>query len=707
VEAIAERIDWKHDLYARIARHLSPHAILASNTSGLSINALAEGLPSAVRARFCGIHFFNPPRYMSLVEMIPAASTDGAVLDHVEAWLTSRLGKNVVRALDTPNFIANRIGMFSTLAVMHHTQRLGLQFDEVDALTGPRIGRATSATYRTLDVVGLDTAGHVIRTMQENLPDDPWHEYFRVPAWLTALIQCGALGQKSKAGIYRKEGRQVHVFDVSTNDYRVSAGRIAEEVDSVLKIEDPAERFAALRASAHPQARFVWAIFRDLFHYCAAQLEHVADNARDLDFAMRWGYGWRQGPFETWQAAGWADIARAVAADIRNGEAMCDAPLPSWVGDLSAIHTTEGSWSARRRTYTGRSALPVYKRQLLPERVLGEGRVTPEKSGETLLENDGVRLWRLPALDAGIGIVSFKSKMHAIGEEVLDGLIAALARAEQELDGVVVWHEAPFSVGANLKQVAERCARGEFDALEAFVDKFQRVSQALRYAQVPTVAAVQGMALGGGCEFVMHSVKRVLALESQVGLVEAGVGLIPAGGGCKELALRAARWAARSATPTSVLGFLEPVFQSIAMAKVSTSAHEAVAMGFADDADVVVFNAREVLYVAIREARALADAGYAPPLKARAIPVAGCTGIATLEMTLVNMRDGGFISSHDYRVAKAAAIALCGGEIEAGGLVDEEWLLGVERRLFMELLKTPETQARIRHMLETGKPLRN
>jgi 3-hydroxyacyl-CoA dehydrogenase len=707
IEAIAERMDWKHDLYARIAPHLSPNAIVASNTSGLSINALAEGFPASVRPRFCGIHFFNPPRYMSLVEIIATASTDAATLDALETWLTSRLGKSVVRALDTPNFVANRIGMFSILAVMHHTQRLGLGFDEVDALTGPRIGRATSATYRTADVVGLDTVAHVIKTMQDTLPGDPWHEYFKVPAWLAALIEKGALGQKSKAGIFRKMGKEVQVLDLSTQDYRASSGQLGEEVGAILKIKSPAEKFAALRASRHPQAQFLWAIFRDLFHYCAVQLENVADNARDVDLAIRWGFGWAQGPFEIWQAAGWADIAQAVAAEIAAGKAMSTVPLPAWVTAQSGVHTPEGSWSPRRKTYVPRSALPVYERQLFPERVLGEGASTPEQSGETLFENDGVRLWRLPAVDARIGIVSFKSKMHTIGDEVLDGLLAAISFAEQELDGIVVWHEAPFAAGANLQQVSVGCAAGRFDLLEATVEKFQRASQALKYAQVPTVAAVQGMALGGGCEFVMHAAKRVMALESYVGLVEAGVGLIPAGGGCKEFAIRAAQWAARSATPTSVMGFLEPVFQSVAMAKVSASAQEAVEMGFARDTDSIVFNPQELLYVAIREARAMADAGYAPPMKARGIPVAGRTGIATLEMMLVNMKDGAMISAHDYKVAKAAAIALCGGEVEAGSLVDEDWLIRTERRLFVELLKTPETQARIRHMLEAGKPLRN
>ena len=709
IEAIAERMDWKNDLYAKIAPHIAPNAIVASNTSGLSMNVLAQGLPESIRPRFCGIHFFNPPRYMHLVEIIGTQTTDGSTLDALETWLTSRLGKGVIRALDTPNFVANRIGVFSILAVMHHTQAFGLGFDEVDALTGPKIGRPKSATYRTADVVGLDTLAHVVKTMQDTLPNDPWHAHFTNPAWLQALIAKGALGQKTRCGIFRKQGKEIQVLDLAAQDYRKSAGEIAEEVAAILKIKSPAEKFAALRASGHPQAQFLWAIFRDIFHYAAVQLENVADNARDLDLAMRWGFGWAQGPFETWQAAGWADTAQAVAADIAAGKAMSSVPLPAWALEAgrTGVHAAEGSYSASKNAYVARSTLPVYQRQLFPERVLGEVAPTPEKSGETLYENDGVRLWRLPAVDAGIGIISVKSKMHTIGNEVLDGVIAAVRQAEGTLDGVVVWHEAPFAVGANLQQVSEAIAAGQFDLLEQTVEKFQRASQTLKYAQVPVVAAVQGMALGGGCEFVMHAGKRVMALESYIGLVEAGVGLIPAGGGCKEFAVRAADWAAQSNVPNEVFNYLQNAFMTIAMAKVAKSAVESIDYGFARPSDTILFNANELLWVAIREARAMADAGYAPPPMARAIPVAGKNGIATFEMMLVNMKEGGMISAHDYLVARSAAVALCGGEVETGSLVDEEWLITVERQLFVELLKNPLTQARIKHMLDTGKPLRN
>ena len=705
IEAIAEKMEWKDDLYRRISPFIAPGAIIASNTSGLSINRLAEGLPEALRARFCGIHFFNPPRYMHLVELVATRGTDAALLDNLESWLVSRLGKGIVRALDTPNFVANRVGVFSILAVMHHTQRLGLGFDVVDSLTGPIIGRPKSATYRTADVVGLDTLAHVIKTMQDTLPADPWHGYYGVPAWLAALIGQGALGQKTRAGIFRKEGRAIKVLDLALQEYRDSAGEIDNGVVAILKQRDPAVRFAQLRASEHPQAQFLWAIFRDVFHYTAFHLADIADNARDLDFAMRWGFGWAQGPFETWQAAGWRSIADALQADIEAGRAMSQAPLPGWVFGRVAdegVHGPQGSYSASADAYRPRSPLPVYRRQLFPERVLGETAMV----GETVWENDGVRLWTLPQVDAGIAIASVKSRNHTLGRDVIVGMQEAVARAEAGFQGLVLWHEAPFAFGANLKEVAEAIAAGDFQLLEKYVAEFQNTSTALKYAQVPVVAAVQGMALGGGCEFLMHAAKRVIALESYIGLVEAGVGLIPAGGGCKEFAIRAAQAAARTAG-NDPFEFIQPVFMTVAMATVSRSGAQARELGFALDTDRIVFNAHELLYVALREARGLAEAGYCPRLSPRGVKVAGRTGIANCEMMLANMKEGGMISAHDYAVARAAATALCGGDVETGSLVDERWLLTVERKLFVELLKNPKTQQRIQHMLETGKPLRN
>ena len=703
IEAIAEKMEWKLDLYARVAPFLKPGAVFASNTSGLSITALAAGMPVERRSRFCGIHFFNPPRYMPLVELIPTADTDAAMLDALEAWLTTRLGKSIVRARDTPNFVANRVGVFSILAVLHHTARLGLSFDEVDLLTGPRIGRPKSATFRTADVVGLDTLAHVIDTMQATLADDPWHAYFKSPAWLQGLIGKGALGQKTKAGIYRKQGKQIQVLDLALQDYRDSGGEVFPDVEDILKLKSPVEKFAQLAAHPHPQAQFLWSMFRDVFHYCAVHLGAIADTARDVDLAMRWGFAWAQGPFEAWQGAGWAAVAGMIREDVEHGRAMSDVPLPDWVFERDGVHSPAGSFSAAEKLLKPRTDLAVYERQLYPDRVLGEA---PLERGETLWENAGVRLWRRADQDARIGIVSITSKMHAIGDEVMDGMLEAIARAEIDLDGLVIWQPAPFAVGANLQQVGAACRAGEFDLLDKMVARFQRTSMAIKHAQVPVVAAVQGMALGGGCEFAMHAAHRVLALESYMGLVEAGVGLIPAGGGSKEFALQAHAMAQRAAGG-DVFPYIQNAFQTIAMATASKSALEAVQLGFASAADDIVLNANELLYVAIRRARALAESAWRPPMLNPALTVAGRNGIATCEMMLVNMAEGGFISAHDYRVAKAAATALCGGEVDSGRRVGEQWVLDVERAQFLELLKSEKTQQRIAHMLDTGKPLRN
>ncbi|MDG2518126.1 3-hydroxyacyl-CoA dehydrogenase/enoyl-CoA hydratase family protein [Lysobacter soli] len=700
IEAIAERMDWKQDLYKKIAPFVSEHAILASNTSGLGINKLAEVLPEQLRHRFCGVHFFNPPRYMHLAELIPAKTTDADVLTALETFLTTALGKGVVIAKDTPNFIGNRIGVFSMLAAMHHTEQFGLGFDTVDALTGPSIGRPKSATYRTADVVGLDTMAHVIKTMADTLPDDPWHEYFKAPKWLTALIEKGALGQKTGAGVYTKRGKDILVLDLKAQDYRVSAGELDAEVAALLKERDPAKKFAALRASQHPQAQFLWAIFRDSFHYSAYHLESIAETARDIDFAMRWGYGWSLGPFETWQSAGWKQVADWIAEDIVGGKAMSSAPLPDWVFDgRDGVHDKDGSFSPSRKAQVPRSSNPVYARQRFPDPLLGE----KFSQGRTVFENDGIRMWADEGDD--IAVVSFKTKMHTVNDHVLNGLQEAITIAERDFAGLVIWQpKEPFSAGADLAGALGLLQAGDVKGFEAMVANFQATSQRIKYALVPVVAAVRGLALGGGCEFQMHSAKAVFALESYIGLVEAGVGLLPAGGGLKELAVRAFEAAGPGG---DVFAQLKTAFESVAMGKVSASAFEAKELKLARENDAVVFNAFELLHVAKAQARALAESGYRPPLPARRIQVAGDVGTATFKMMLVNMLEGRFISPHDYEIATRIATVMCGGEVDRGAIVDEEWLLRLEREHFVALAQMPKTQERIAHMLKTGKPLRN
>jgi 3-hydroxyacyl-CoA dehydrogenase len=735
IEAIAERMDWKDDLYRKVAPHIGDHAIFASNTSGLSINKLSESLPEPLRRRFCGVHFFNPPRYMHLVELIPTAATDGAILDDLEKFLVTTLGKGVIRAKDTPNFIANRVGVFSMLATVHHAERLGIGFDVVDALTGTLIGRPRSATFRTADVVGLDTFAHVINTMKETLPKDPWQRYYEVPAWLKQLVDQGALGQKTRKGVYQKIGDEIHVLDVKTRDYRLSDGKADEGVVEILRNKDVAARFEQLHGSSHPQAQFLWSIYREAFHYCAVNLAAIADNARDLDFAIRWGFGWTQGPFEIWQAAGWSRVAGWIADDIQAGRAMASVPLPAWTTekDRAGVHRAQGSFSPATHTYQPRSALPVYRRQPFPERVLGE----EAKYGSAIFETDAARCWHT---GDDIAIVSFKSRMHAIGDDVLDGVAQALEEAERNYMGLVIWQtEPPFSVGANLKKtpaggarpskpsalgrlfrqvrreaeslalkaarsvgVADQLMAGRLAEVEKLVEQFQDTTQALKYSMVPTVAAVDGLALGGGCEFIMHCDRAVATLESYVGLVEAGVGLLPAGGGCKEFALRAAA----DAKGGDLSPFLQKYFKAVAMAEVGRSAEHAREIGYLRATDRVVMNRFELLEIAKAELRALA-VGYRPPLRQTAIPVAGRSAIATIRAFMENLLAGGHISEHDYLVGHKIAIVMCGGEVEGGSLVDEQWFLDLERKHFMELVATEKTQARIEHTLKTGKPLRN
>ncbi|PJK08099.1 3-hydroxyacyl-CoA dehydrogenase [Lysobacteraceae bacterium NML120232] len=698
IEAIAERMDWKQALYRQIAPHVPAHALLASNTSGLGIEKLADALPEALRPRFCGVHFFNPPRYMYLVELIPTRHTDNRHLAGLETFLTTQVGKGVVIARDTPNFIGNRIGVFSILATLHHTQAFGLGFDTVDALTGPLLGRPKSATYRTADVVGLDTLRHVINTMADTLPQDPWHGFFHAPQWLDALIEKGALGQKTGIGIYRKQGRQIDVLNLEQGDYVPQNAGAAEEVIAILKEKDPAKKFAALRASAHPQAQFIWAIFRDLFHYAAFHLADIAETARDVDFAIRWGYGWKAGPFETWQAAGWKQVAEWIAEDIAAGKSMSPVALPDWVMQRDGVHAADGSYSPGQDTLLPRSALPVYRRQRFPDPILGE--VHP--SGKTIWENAGVRLWA----DEGeeIAVVSFKTKLNTVNDQVLDGMQEAIRIAERDFKGLVIWQTSePFSAGADLAGALGLLQQGKLAQFEALVANFQKTSQAIKYSLVPVVAAVRGLALGGGCEFQMHAARTVAHLESYIGLVEAGVGLLPAGGGLKEFALRASKVSENG----DVFAALKKGFEAAAMAKVSTSALEAKTLGLLRADDRIVMNANELLHVAKAEAKALAEGGYRPPLPARAIRVAGDVGIATFKMMLVNMLEGRFISPYDAEIAERIATVICGGEIDRHSQVDEEWLIRLERKHFVALAQQEKTQARIEHMLNTGKPLRN
>jgi 3-hydroxyacyl-CoA dehydrogenase len=709
IEAIAERMDWKLDLYRKIAPFVAPHAILASNTSGLSITKLSEALPEEMKSRFCGIHFFNPPRYMYLVELINTPTTDAHILDDLETFVTSSLGKGVVRAKDTPNFIANRVGIAGMLATMKEVEKFGLTYDVVDDLTGKKMGRASSGTFRTADIVGLDTMAHVIKTLQDTLSDetDPFYESFGTPEVLKTLLEMGNLGQKTKAGFYKKAGRDVLRFDVASKAY-VPGGAKADEVYGRMLKKPAAERLKLLRNAEGAQGQFLWAILRNSFHYAAVHLASIAETARDVDFALRWGFGMKQGPFELWQEAGWLQVAQWVQEDIAAGKALSSAPLPDWVfqgpvAEAGGVHTPAGSWNPTTRKFEPRRLLPVYSRQHFPESVLGSKAQGYETAGTTLHEDDAIRLW---TLDGEVVIASIKTKMHAISPEVCEGLQLAIELAEQKYQGLVIWSgDDPFSVGADLQAMLPAFVAVGVSAIDDAEQFMQQTMLRMRYASVPVISAIRNMALGGGCEIAVHSARRVAAMESYVGLVEVGVGLVPGAGGLTYIARRAAENQAAS-VHKDLLPFLSEGFTAAAMAKVGTSAIESRKLGYLLDSDIIVPNKDELLYVALSEAKAMFNAGYRPPHKRR-FAVAGRSGKATIQGQLVNMRDGGFISQHDFHIASSIANVVTGGDVDAGTLVTEEYLMKLERQAFCELVQHPKTQERILGMLSTGKPLRN
>ena len=716
IEAIAERMDWKTDLYHKIAPFIAEGAIVASNTSGLSITKLSEALPESIKPRFCGIHFFNPPRYMTLVELINTPTTGAAVLDDLEAFVTSALGKGVIRAHDTPNFIANRVGIASILATMKEAENFGLSYDVVDDLTGKKLGRASSGTFRTADVVGLDTMAHVIKTLQDNLGEgpgktpDPFTDMYGTPPVLAKLLESKSLGQKTGAGFYKKVGRDIMRLDPESMEYVAGGAKANDVVGRMLK-KPAGERLALLRNAEGAEARFLWAILRDQFHYAAVHLETIAETARDIDFAMRWGFGAKQGPFELWQQAGWLQVATWIKEDIDAGKAISSAPLPDWVfnGPVAAaggVHTPQGSWSASAKKFIPKRQLPVYARQHFPEDVLGASAPSFTTAGTTLHEDDAIRLWTLDGDQNDVLIASIKTKMHAISPDVAEGLAMGIDLAEKSYKGMVIWsNDEMFSAGADLQAMLPAFMMGGAAAVEGAEAELQNVMLKMRYAAVPVVSAIRGLALGGGCEIAVYSSKRVAAMESYIGLVEVGVGLVPGAGGLAYIARRAAENAATS-TNKDMLPFLTEGFTAAAMARVGTSAIESRKIGYLLDSDVIVPNVNELLFVALNEALAMFNSGYRAPAK-RSFPVVGRNGLATIKGQLVNMRDGGFISAHDFHIASLIAGVVCGGDVDNGTLVTEEYLMTLERKAFCSLLEHPKTHERIMGMMSTGKPVRN
>ncbi|MBP9743229.1 MAG: 3-hydroxyacyl-CoA dehydrogenase/enoyl-CoA hydratase family protein [Burkholderiales bacterium] len=695
IEAIAERLDWKESLYNKIANYVNENAILASNTSGLSIELLATALPENLRSRFCGVHFFNPPRYMPLVELIPHNNTDSSILIQLETFLVTNMGKSIITAKDTPNFIANRLGVFSMVSTCINAEKFNIPLEVVDQLTGKNLGRAKSATFRTADVVGLDIFAHVVETMAKNCHDG-FEESYVIPTWIKALIEKGALGAKTKAGIFTKGKNGIEVIDLTTGKYRLADKKASKEIIDILHDNNWATKLDAIKSSDLPEAQFLWACFRDIFHYASVLLGEIADSPREMDLAIRWGFGWKEGIFEIWQQGGFSKISQWIKEDIDKKVSLGKVALPPWVFELSdGVYIENQHFNIAKNCFVSRNPLSVYSRQLFPDLVLHEVANVPI---HIIYENSGVRLWHT---GDDIGILSFKTKMCAIGEDVLIGLDEALAFAEEQCIAMVIWQEKDvFSVGANLEEFGFKFMMNGLDGVEEVISMGHRiVAQRLRYSKIPVIAAVKGYAFGGGCEIMLHCSGVVAALESYIGLVEAGVGLLPGWGGTTEMAYRASQ-------ALDPWHDFERRYKNLAMAQVAMSAREAQEMGFLRESDIIVMNSREVLLIAKERAKFMALSGYRPPVAAK-FEVFGSQGIATVNALLVNMFAGNQISEHDLLIAKSIATVMCGGEVEKGSLVSENWMLRIEKDKFKELALTPKTADRIEHMLKTGKPLRN
>ncbi len=717
IEAIIEDLCAKQDLFDEILPYLPKTVILATNTSSLSVVDIGQNL-NTFQTRFCGIHFFNPPRYMSLVELVATKQTNAKLLTQLEDFFTSELGKNVLYSKNKTGFIANRIGVFSIAACIHHAKRLNLSFDKVDALTGTKIKRPKSASFRTADLVGLDILQHVFESFSEMLVDDPWHDYFKTPKWLNNLLAQHALGEKTKIGLYQKQAGEIQVYRPDTQDYTKANYTINNSVKSILKAHN-STWIAALKNNQHAESQFLYSVIKDTCLYSAYHLQSIAHSARDIDWALHWGFGWEMGIFELWQANG---VQSSLALFVQDNVRM---PTPTWLQTLADFYTSKGAYSPIKNTYIPYSNHSVYKRQSYRPVLMGEH--SPEQD-YVIFENNSVRFFHE---DDGIAIFSLKTKLHTLNLEVIDSLKAAIDIAQQDFKALIIWQDSPpFCAGANLYEIIAGAKLGMVEQENLFtnvkknawqlfkpnlpnikhlkpinevIERLQQSLMALKYSKIPTIATVEGLALGGGCEMLLYCDRRVAYTESYIGLVEASVGLLPAGGGCTEMARRSAKLAQNK----DIFPIVSQYFQQIGMAKVSQSAESALEMGYLDNNDVIVAQRLELLATAKQQAQLMLESHYRPENPDQSFAVAGVGAKANILAQLTNMRTGDFISEHDELIAQKIANVLCGGELPANTEVDAQYLLDLEKTHFIELLKYDKTQKRIEHMLTKHKPLRN
>ncbi|WP_422107968.1 3-hydroxyacyl-CoA dehydrogenase NAD-binding domain-containing protein [Winogradskyella sp.] len=697
MEVVVERLDIKQQVFEKLEEHRTPGTLITSNTSGIPIKFMSEGRSEDFQKHFCGTHFFNPARYLKLFEVIPGPKTDASVLEFLNGYGEQFLGKTSVIAKDTPAFIGNRIGIFSIMSLFHTVKDLGLTIEEVDKLSGPVIGRPKSATFRTVDVVGLDTLVHVANGIRENCPDDERHELFQLPDFINTMMENQWLGSKTGQGFYKKhvspEGKKdILSLDLNTLEYREKQRAKFATLELTKTIDKVVDRFEVLVKGKDKAGEFYRKTLSALFAYVSNRIPEITDDLYKIDDAMKAGFGWEHGPFQIWDAIG-------VEAGIAMMKAEGLAPN-AWVDDMLASGNSSFYTVKVGATYA--YDIPKKSQEKIPGQdsfiILDNIRTSNE-----VFKNSGVVIE-----DLGDGILNceFQSKMNTIGGDVLAGLNKAVDLAEKDFEGLVIGNQgANFSVGANIGMIFMMAVEQEYDELNMAIKYFQDTMMRMRYSAIPTVAAPHGMSLGGACELSMHADKVVAAAETYIGLVEFGVGVIPGGGGSKEMALRASDTFRKGDVELNVL---QDYFLTIGMAKVATSAYEAFDLGVLQQGkDVVVVNKDRQIATAKAHARLMADAGYTHPVKRKDVKVLGKQALGMFLVGTDAMEASHYISEHDQKIANKLAYVMAGGDLSEPTLVTEQYLLDLEREAFLSLCTERKTLERIQHMLKTGKPLRN
>lgn len=697
IEVVVERLDIKKKVFEQIEQYRTPGTLITSNTSGIPIHFMSEGRSEDFQRHFCGTHFFNPARYLKLFEIIPGPKTSEEVLGFLNIYGDKFLGKTSVVAKDTPAFIGNRVGIFGIMSLFHQVKEMGLTIEEVDKLTGPVIGRPKSATFRTVDVVGLDTLVHVANGLYENCPENEAHELFKLPGFINTMMENKWLGSKTGQGFYKKvkndDGKsEILSLDLDTLEYRPGKKASFATLELTKTIDRPIDRFKVLVGGKDKAGEFYRKNFAAMFAYVSHRIPEITDDLYKIDDAMKAGFGWENGPFEIWDAIGVKDGLEIMKAEGEKPAAWVEEMLGS--GNDSFYTIKDGNTYYYDVSSRSQVKVPGQDAFIILNNIRESKKVW--SNSDTIVED----------LGDGILNVEFRSKMNTIGGEVLQGINKAIDIAEKEYDGLVIGNQAAnFSVGANIGMIFMMAVEQEYDELNMAIKMFQDTMMRVRYSSIPVVVAPHGMTLGGGCEMSMHADKVVAAAETYIGLVEFGVGVIPGGGGSKEMTLRASDTFKKDDVE---LNALREYFLTIGTAKVSTSAYEAYDLGILQKGkDIIVVNKDRQIAEAKKHAVLLADAGYTQPVKRKDIKVLGKQALGAFLVGTDSMYAGKYISEHDKKIANKLAYVMAGGDLSEASHVSEQYLLDLEREAFLSLCTERKTLERIQHMLKTGKPLRN